>query len=241
MGQRISAGCQSDALPGGRLFFGIGTSSPVKRADEVRNFLPADKKYQYSEGRSMAEAAKVWCAAAGYLPLKIAQVIGSDALCSAHFEYPMKVWGRGTSMTDIMAFVPRGVIAVEAKGRESFDKLVAEWIVAEAGVKPTSPPNRSRVIARYATEFGVSPSALMECRYQLLHRTLCAALAAKTANASRAWMIVQSFAPPEPRSTTVTSPTSTASPISLGSPHGWPEVKSRLGGYRSCDLSLFVP
>jgi hypothetical protein len=98
-------------------------------------------------------------------------------------------------MTDIMAFVPCGVIAVEAKALETFDKVVAEWIVADERKDPTSPPRRRGIIDRYAGAFGVCSSALMECRYQLLHRTLAAALTARDAGASRAWRIVQSFAP----------------------------------------------
>ena len=77
-----------------RLFFGRGTSIPIMRAEELRDLLPSDRRHHYHDGYSMAEAAKVWGAAAAgdRLPCKIAQLIGSDALCSAHFEYPVTVW-----------------------------------------------------------------------------------------------------------------------------------------------------
>lgn len=142
----------------------------------------------------MAEAAKLWVAAGGNLPRQVADIIGSDALRSAHFEFPTTVRGGGRSMTDIMAFVPDGVIAVEAKARETFDEPVSEWIVAGARKSPASPPHRRSVIEWYAGEFGVSAGALMDCRYQLLHRTLSAVLTAQEAGATDTWMIVQSFA-----------------------------------------------
>ena len=41
------------------------------------------------------------------------------------------VWGGGFAMTDIMAFVPNGVIAVEAKVDEPFDDPVSTWIFKE--------------------------------------------------------------------------------------------------------------
>src|SRR5262249_3728809 len=142
----------------------------------------------------MAEAAKCWVAASEKLPPSIANVIGTDELIAAHFEYPTKVWGGGTAMTDIMAFVPKGVIAVEAKVNEPFDDLVSAWIFREEKNNAQSPPHRTRVIQRYAKAFGVNSERLLNIRYQLLQRTLCAALTAQSQGRSQAWMIVQSFA-----------------------------------------------
>jgi hypothetical protein len=178
------------------LFFGKGKSTPVTRAEELRDLLPPDKQHHYRDGYSMAEAAKLWVSATGRVPPKIADIIGSDKLDSAHFEYLVYVWGGGMSMTDIMAFVPCGVIAVEAKAREGLGPLVFDWIVEKAAVNSASPPHRQSVVDRYAAGLGVSSKELMSCRYQLLHRTLSAALTAENAGASRAWMIVESFAPP---------------------------------------------
>ena len=124
----------------------------------------------------------------------IANVVGSVDLVSAHFEYGVSVYGGGISMTDVMAFTEDAVIAVEAKAREPFDSLVLDWIDEEQARNPRSPPHRCQVVADYAQAFGVRFSALLPLRYQLLHRTLSAALTARE-RSNRAWMIVQSFAP----------------------------------------------
>jgi hypothetical protein len=120
-------------------------------------------------------------------------VVGSDELMSAHFEYPTQVWGGGIAMTDIMAFVPNGVIAVEAKVDEPFDDPVSTWIFKEQTKNPESPPHRTKVIQRYATALGVKSEQLLKVRYQLLQRTLCAALTAQAQGMSQAWMVVQAF------------------------------------------------
>lgn len=179
-----------------KLFFGSSKKRPVTVCTDVRDFLSEDKKYQYQDGRSMAEAAKCWLAAGGKLPPSISHVVGSNELIAAHFEFPKKVWGGGTSMTDIMAFVPAGVVAVEAKVDEPFGDLVSTWIFEEEKEKPRSPPHRTRVIQRYAKAFNVRSVHLLGIRYQLLHRTLCAVLTAKARATSQAWMMVQAFPSP---------------------------------------------
>src|SRR3974377_919993 len=104
-----------------------------------------DRKRQYQDGYSMAEAAKCWVAAGDCLPSTIAAVIGGNELNSAHFEYPTTVWGGGTAMTDIMAFLPNGVVAVEAKLNEPFDVIVSDWIDKKAA--PIAGPRFSRMPA----------------------------------------------------------------------------------------------
>jgi hypothetical protein len=81
------------------LFFGPGTDRPIRTAVDVFSYLPEDKKCQYRDGFSMAEAAKAWVAADGSLPSEIADIVGSDTLERAHFEYPTGVWGGGVAMT----------------------------------------------------------------------------------------------------------------------------------------------
>jgi hypothetical protein len=178
-----------------KLFFGTSKNHPVTTATDVGNYFPRDRKHHYRDGFSMAEAAKCWVAAGGRLPSPIAAVVGTDEIESAHFEFPSIVWGGGTAMTDIMAFLSHSVIAVEAKMNEPFDNLVADWIEKEAGKNPASPPHRMGVIRRYAHALGVDLEGLLETRYQLLQRTLCAALTALSEGKSQAWMIVQSFSP----------------------------------------------
>jgi hypothetical protein len=75
-----------------------------------------------------------------------------------------------------MAFVPSGVIAVEAKVNERFDDLISIWTNKEVAKNPRSPPHREEVINRYAKAFCVERGQLSNIRYQLLQRTLCAAL-----------------------------------------------------------------
>jgi hypothetical protein len=179
-----------------KLFFGQGTSNPIVSAVDLRDYLRDDLKYQYQDGFSMAEAAKCWVAAAGCVPPSIAALVGSDKLSSAHFEFPTLVWGRGTAMTDVMAFSPDCVIAVEAKVIEPFDDLVSVWIDRNAK-NVRSPPHRKKTIERYAQAFGVAFDDLLHVRYQLLQRTLAAALTARSNGISQAWMIVQSFAAPD--------------------------------------------
>jgi hypothetical protein len=177
------------------LFFGPDKTLPVKVCTDVRDNLPVDRRHHYRDGRSMAEAAKSWCNAGGRLPKKIGKIVGADTLIAAHFEFPTHVWGGGKAMTDVMAFVPDGVIAVEAKVDEPFDDLVAVWIFREELNNPRSPPNRTGAIQKYAAAFQQSSTKLLDVRYQLLQRTLCAAKVANQKGLSRAWMIVQSFEP----------------------------------------------
>jgi hypothetical protein len=119
--------------------------------------------------------------------------VSSNDLTAAHFEYPTKVWGGGTAMTDVMAFIPNSVIAVEAKVDEPFDDVVSHWIEREAKRNPRSPPHRRNVIQRYAKALTVDAESLLDIRYQLLQRTLCASIVAYARGLSEAWMIVQHF------------------------------------------------
>jgi hypothetical protein len=176
------------------LFFGPGLDRPVRAALDIVSYLPAAKKYHYRDGYCMAEAAKSWVAANGSLPIEIAAIVGNDGLSRAHLEYPTRVIGGGIAMTDVMAFLPDGgVIAVEAKVDEPFDYPVSIWIEREAKRNPRSPAHRRKAIQEYADVFGVQPEMLMDIRYQLLQRTLCAAITARSRNFPNAWMIIHSF------------------------------------------------
>jgi Domain of unknown function (DUF6946) len=183
--------------PKTRLFFGIGTTMPIHRATDLIGHLPQEKRHHYRDGYSMAEAAKCWMRAGGRLPQRVAALIGDDTLETAHFEYGVKVWGSGRSMTDIMAFIPGDLIAVEAKARERLGSEVRDWVDQDKAKNPRSPPYRLKVVDRYARSLDVPRDALLGLRYQLLHRTLAAALVAKRNGRRKAWMIVQSFAPSE--------------------------------------------
>ena len=176
-----------------RHFFGEGYAKPIRIATDLIGYLREDRRHHYRDGYSMAEAAKCWVQASGRLPDRIVGITGAHVLTAAHFEYEVVVWGGGKSTSDIMAFVPEGVIAVEAKARESFDHEVHAW--EKAGTNERSRANRSSVIDRYAEALSISREALLPIRYQLLHRTLSAALTARKYGLKQAWMVVQSFAP----------------------------------------------
>jgi len=177
-----------------KLFFGPGKSKPLHAATDILEHLPKSRKHHYKEEFSMVEAANSWVSADPYLPSLIAAVVGSNELNSAHFEFPTPVWGGGIAMTDVMAFIPAGVVAVEAKVNERFDEVVSVWIHRNKK-NIRSPPHRKKIIKRYAEAFGVEYEELLEIRYQLLQRTLSAALTAHELGLSRSWMIVQSFSP----------------------------------------------
>jgi hypothetical protein len=178
-----------------KLFFGNDATRVIRVPTDLRSYLPADKRHHYRDGYSMAEAAKSWVNARGRLPSSLAKLVGSDLLQAAYFEYCVNVWGGGLSMTDVMAFIPDGLIAVEAKARETFDDHVQAWIDKKARENPRSPPHRRGVIDRYSRAFGINRDALLDLRYQLLQRTLAAALTAKQFGRRSTWMLVQSFAP----------------------------------------------
>lgn len=180
------------------LFFGKGTAQPVRQPADVKVMLPPAKQHHYRCGYSMALAAEAWGAAGGRLPPGIARAVGSDAALQAHVEYPVPVWGGGISMTDVLAVLSDAVIAVEAKMHEFLGPRVADWIAASED-HASSLANKQDVVRRYAAAFGVPAEALLPLRYQLLHRTLAAALAAKEWGRAKAWMIVQSFGPPDPK------------------------------------------
>jgi hypothetical protein len=173
------------------LHFGAGEDKPVRRPEDVQGYLHPDKKHHYRNGYSMAEAAKCWCAAQPLLPAKVAALVGAPDLPRAHFEYPTRVWGGGTAMADVMAFIPNGVIAVEAKVNEAFDDLLGDWIERDGKANPRSPDHRRKVVGQYAEGLGVKADDLLAIRYQLLQRTLGAARTAKAAGLPHAWMVVQ--------------------------------------------------
>ena len=176
------------------LFYGNGFDKPVLVATELRDLLPAKKRRHYADRYSMAEAAKLWTSAgAGAVPASVADLLGDGRLLSGHFEYSVPVWGGGGSETDLMAFTPRAVLALEAKTDEPLDDVLRVWIEKLALRNPRSPPHRRAVALRYAEAFRVPLEALLGIRYQLLHRTLSAARTAEAAHAAESWMLVQSF------------------------------------------------
>lgn len=100
-------------------------------------------------------------------------------------------WGRGKpSQTDLLAVLGLrdglAVLGVEAKVKESFGPYVRDWL-AEGG------DNRAERLHGLCRLLEVNTSAVLDLRYQLLHRTAAAVLEAKRYRARHAVMIVQSF------------------------------------------------
>jgi hypothetical protein len=56
------------------LYFGAGTNHPVRISTDVRDNMPEDRRYHYKDKRSMAELAKCWLAAKGFLPERISKI-----------------------------------------------------------------------------------------------------------------------------------------------------------------------
>lgn len=173
-------------------FYGNSTGAPVYAPDDIRQFLPDARKRHYRPGRSMAEAARFWMDSTGGLPPGVADAVGEESLIAAHFEFEQVVYGRGKSQTDVMAFTSSSVIAVEAKVDEAPGPIVADWLVDPKG----NAANRMRALDRYASDLGVSTEELMPVHYQFLHRSLSAAIVARSRCATRAWMILQLFPGP---------------------------------------------
>lgn len=97
---------------------------------------------------------------------------------------------RRPSQTDLMVVARGGqglvVFAVEGKVDEPFDEVVAKWKQHDTQGKA----ERLRFLTDY---LGLGCKELDGIRYQLLHRTASALLAADTFGASHAVMLVHSF------------------------------------------------
>lgn len=99
--------------------------------------------------------------------------------------------GRGShSQSDLLAIVglgsELGVLCIEAKVDEGFDRTVADWL------KSDSPGKRAR-LTRLCQTLRLQERAAAPLRYQLLHRTVASIIEAKRYRASHAAMIVQSW------------------------------------------------
>lgn len=96
------------------------------------------------------------------------------------------------SQSDLLAIVALeidiGVLSIEAKVDEGFDKTVGEWMGDGSQGKAVR-------LAKLTGLLGVPVSSASGLRYQLLHRTAAALLEARRYRASKAAMIVQSWCP----------------------------------------------
>ena len=94
------------------------------------------------------------------------------------------------SQSDLLAIVGLsdglGVVGIEAKVDEGFDRTVAEW-----RARPSH--GKAARLAKLCALFGFDPDVVGSLRYQLFHRTASAVLEAKRYRAGRCAMIVQSW------------------------------------------------
>lgn len=96
------------------------------------------------------------------------------------------------SQSDLLAIVGLpggiGILSIEAKVDEGFDKTVDQWIGDGSAGKATR-------LAKLTTLLGIPSPSERELRYQLLHRTAAAVLEAQRYRTGQAAMIVQSWFP----------------------------------------------
>ena len=96
------------------------------------------------------------------------------------------------SQSDMFAIVgvgnKLGILIVEAKVDEGFDKLVDQWRADGSAGKQTR-------LAKLGNLLGLKSETVGGLRYQLLHRTASTIIEAKRYRASQAAMIVQSWSP----------------------------------------------
>ena len=96
------------------------------------------------------------------------------------------------SQSDLLAVLGMadriGVLAIEAKVDEEFDKTVDEWRKGSGLGKATR-------LEKLCSLLGFRSDAVGDLRYQLFHRTASAIIEAKRYRARQAAMIVQSWSP----------------------------------------------
>lgn len=132
----------------------------------------------------------------GGLPDSVSAILAATGFDDPELLLAVPEWktslpdGYKPTQTDVFALVrcESGVIAlcIEAKVRESFGKLIGQWLqeTSAAGVKRLD--DLLQII-------GAIESPPHHLRYQLVHRTAAACIEAERFNAAAALMVVQSF------------------------------------------------
>lgn len=176
----------------------VRLSLPMRGPEEVRPHL--GKQYHWKPGHSAQAVAYSWFKA-GSIPARVATVLDQVAwfkgatLVDAFLERKTDLRdGCGAaSQTDLLAIVTAdggrdlAIVAVEAKVREPFGKLVSEWLDGSA---------RKEVrLTRLCELFRISREDALPLRYQLLHRAAAAIYEAERYRRDVAAFVVQSFCP----------------------------------------------
>lgn len=170
---------------------------PLRTAEDVIPYLGAP--HHWKEGRSAKSLVDQWWAANG-IPTSVRTLFDqadewrNAELIDAFVERQTDLEdGRPShSQSDLLAIVALegrlGVVAIEAKVDEGFDKTVAEWL-------KNGGPGKAARLEKLCSLFGLKPGEVGDLRYQLFHRTASAILEARRYRASDAAMIVQSWCP----------------------------------------------
>lgn len=171
---------------------------PMRSPEEVIPHL--GKAYHWKPGYSAHSVANSWVNGGG-IPSAVASVLEqvdwfrSSHLVDAFLERKTDLRdGCGApSQTDLLAIVTAdggrslAIVAVEAKVKESFGKLVEGWLDGS--------PRKETRLRRLCELFRLSREDALPLRYQLLHRAAAAIYEAERYRQDVAALMVQSFCP----------------------------------------------
>lgn len=172
-------------------------NAPLKKPEDVIPHLGAP--HHWKEGRSAKCLVDQWWSA-NDLPVRIREILNQtpewrDAeMIDAFVERCTSLEdGRPShSQSDLLAVMGLGdglgILSIEAKVDEGFDRTVAEWLAKSSAGKVER-------LSKLCGLFGLVPNNIGGLRYQLFHRTASAIIEAKRYRASKAAMIVQSWSP----------------------------------------------
>ncbi len=172
---------------------------PMLSPDEVRAHL--GKPTQWKPLRSACELATAWFTA-GDIPLSVRTILDScedyrgAALLHGIFEHgdDIEKTGRSTQ-TDLMLTLKLrdgfAAVAIEGKVDEAFGPKVEEW-------RKSGSPGKKRRLQVICDVLGLSPDAVDDLFYQLLHRSYAAVAQARRYGTKRAMMLVHSFSEANP-------------------------------------------
>jgi hypothetical protein len=168
---------------------------PLKSPEDVIPHLGAP--HHWKDGRSAKLLIDQWWTA-NDLPASVRSLLdqaepwaGAEMLDAFAERCTSLEDGRPSpSQSDMLALLGLrsglGVLSIEAKVDEGFDKTVSEWL------GDGSKGKRVR-LAKLLDLFGMTGSNVDSLRYQLFHRTAAAVLEARRYRAGEAAMIVQSW------------------------------------------------
>jgi hypothetical protein len=168
---------------------------PLREPEDIIPHLGA--KHHWREGRSAKSLVDQWWRA-NALPASVIDVLAQATewqgatLVDAFAERCTNLEdGRPShSQSDMLAIVAigekLGLLCIEGKVDEGFDKLVEEWL------SDNSVGKQSR-LKRLCSALNLNSDRVGHLRYQLLHRTVSGALEASRYRSKQAFMLVQSW------------------------------------------------